>query len=85
MSDALHSEPLYASVERALTVEFRDLPVLTIFGERNDPFEFQKCWKVLFPSARQLVVPNGHHFPMCDDPTLVATSIKGWYRDVAAA
>jgi pimeloyl-ACP methyl ester carboxylesterase len=85
MSDALHSEPLYARVDRALTVEFRDLPVLTIFGERNDPFEFQKCWKALFPSARQVVVPNGHHFPMCDDPTLVATSIRAWYRDVVAA
>jgi pimeloyl-ACP methyl ester carboxylesterase len=85
MSDALHSEPLYASVERALTVEFRDLPVLTIFGERNDPFDFQKHWKGLFPSASQVVVPNGHHFPMCDDPTLVATNIRAWYRDVVAA
>jgi pimeloyl-ACP methyl ester carboxylesterase len=85
MSDALHSQPLYARVERALTAEFRDLPVLTVFGERNDPFEFQKCWKALFPSARQVVVPNGHHFPMCDDPTLVATSISAWYSDLVAA
>jgi haloalkane dehalogenase len=85
LSDALHSEPLYARVERALTVEFRRLPVLTIFGERNDPFEFQKRWKRLFPGARQVLVPNGHHFPMCDDPTLVASSIRAWRRDVVAA
>jgi haloalkane dehalogenase len=85
MNDALHSDPLYARLERALAVEFRRLPLLTIFGERNDPFEFQKRWKTLFPTARQVVVPDGHHFPMCDDPALVATSITTWYRGVVAA
>jgi haloalkane dehalogenase len=84
MSSALHSEPLYARVERALANEFRSLPVLTIFGERNDPFEFQKRWKALFPAAREVVVADGHHFPTCDDPALVATSIKTWYRGVVA-
>jgi pimeloyl-ACP methyl ester carboxylesterase len=85
MRDALHCEPVYARVGHALTHEFRGLPVLTIFGERNDPFSFQSRWKLLFPDARQVVVPDGHHFPMCDDPTLVATTIKSWYRDSVAA
>ena len=85
MSSALHSERLHARVERALTHEFWRLPVLTIFGERNDPFGFQKRWKALFPAAREVMVPDGHHFPMCDDPALVASSIKTWYRDVVAA
>jgi pimeloyl-ACP methyl ester carboxylesterase len=74
-----------ARVQRALTDQFRGLPLLTIFGERNDPFGFQRRWKSLFSKARQVVVPGGHHFPMCDDPALVATSINTWYRDVVAA
>jgi haloalkane dehalogenase len=85
MREGLHSEPLYARVEHALTATFRDLPVLTIFGERNDPFGFQTRWKALFPGARQVVVPDGHHFPMCDNPDVMATSIRTWYRDVVAA
>jgi len=85
MGDALDSEPLYERVQRALTDEFRDVPVLTIFGERNDPFAFQARWKALFPEVRQVVVKDGHHFPMCDDPAFVASSIRSWYRDVLAA
>ena len=85
MGDALRSHAIYARVQRALTDQFRDLPLLTIFGERNDPFGFQRRWKSLFPQARQVVVPGGHHFPMCDDPALVATSISSWYRDLVAA
>ena len=85
MRDALRSQTIYARVDRALTDQFQRLPLLTIFGERNDPFAFQKQWKSLFPDARQVVVPDGHHFPMCDDPALVAASIRGWYRHVVAA
>ena len=85
MGDALRSPALYARVQRALTEPFRDVPLLTIFGERNDPFGFQSRWKALFPAARQVVVPGGHHFPMCDAPALVASSISGWYRGVVAA
>jgi hypothetical protein len=29
-------------------------------------------------------VQNGHHFPMCDDPQLVADSISDWYADEIA-
>ena len=59
--------------------------MLTIFGEHNHPFEFQKRWKTLFPHARQVVVSDGHHFPMSDDPALAAVTIRSWYRDLVAA
>jgi len=73
---------VYHEVERALTGPLRQVPLLTIFGERNDPLKFQPRWKALFPEARQVVVSKGNHFPMCDDPDLVATSIRDWYRGV---
>ncbi len=66
-------------IESTLQGELHDRPVLTIFGERNDPFRFQPRWLELFPGAEQVVVPRGNHFPMCDDPQLVARAIRDWH------
>jgi len=49
--------------------------LVTIFGERNDPGHFQEKWLQRFPDATQVVVPGSYHFPMCDDPDLVAATI----------
>jgi pimeloyl-ACP methyl ester carboxylesterase len=78
--DARRCDGLYERVARALAGPFAQLPVLTIFGERNDPFGFQRRWKELFSDARQVVVANGNHFPMCDAPDLVAREIRDWYQ-----
>lgn len=80
MRDARFCDALYEEVERALTGRLHRLPVVTIFGERNDPLGFQPRWRSLFPSAPQVVIAKGNHFPMCDDPELVAETIRGWHR-----
>jgi len=85
MHSALDSEDLYEEVARALRGPFRKLPLLTIFGERNDPLGFQPQWKALFPQAEQTVVAGGNHYPMCDDPDLVARTIRTWHRERVAA
>jgi pimeloyl-ACP methyl ester carboxylesterase len=66
----------YAEVDTGLRGALSDLPLLTIFGERNDPLRFQPRWKALFPTAQQLTVRRGNHFPMCDDRELVAAAVK---------
>ena len=81
MRDAANASELYERVDEALSGSFRRLPLLTIFGERNDPLGFQPRWKHLFPDARQVVVSRGNHFPMCDDPDLVASSVREWHRE----
>jgi len=58
LHDALHSDPLYEEIGRALVGPFRHLPLLTVFGERNDPLGFQPVWKGLFPEAIQAVVAS---------------------------
>lgn len=86
LEDARKCDHIFASAERALRGPFQRLPLITIFGERNDPFGFQPRWKALFPQARQVVVAGGNHFPMCDDPDLVAESIRSWHaKEVAGA
>ena len=84
LGEALHSDAIFDEVSRALTGPFRRLPLLTIFGERNDPLKFQPQWKRLFPSARQIVIAKGNHFPMCDDPDRVANAIRDWHHDLIA-
>jgi pimeloyl-ACP methyl ester carboxylesterase len=76
MRDSLRSETVYGRTEWALAGPFSQLLVCTIFGERNDPMHFQRHWGQLFPHAHHVVVPKGNHFPMCDDPDLVAESIR---------
>jgi haloalkane dehalogenase len=76
LDDARRADAVYAQAVRALNGAFRELPIVTIFGERNDPLGFQPRWQHLFPTVRQVVVANGNHFPMCDDPDLVAQTIR---------
>lgn len=81
LNDARKSDLLYAEVGSALAGRFANLPILTIFGERNDPLGFQPRWKAMFPDAQQIVIAKGNHFPMCDAPDLVADAIRTWHRE----
>jgi haloalkane dehalogenase len=80
MRSARKSDGIYARVADALDGPLGSLPMMTIFGARNDPLRFQPKWKERFPSARQVVVPRGNHFPMCDAPQLVGGEISDWYE-----
>ena len=82
MRDARREMPIYDEIARALRGSLRTMPVVTIFGEKNDPFHFQRGWKEIFPGAWQVVVPGGNHFPMCDDPKLVAETIDAFHRSL---
>jgi haloalkane dehalogenase len=83
LNDARHSD-LYDDVARVIAGPLAHRPLLTIFGERNDPLKFQPQWKARFPLARQIVVSKGNHFPMCDAPDLVADEIRRWYGECVA-
>jgi haloalkane dehalogenase len=85
LRDARKSETIFEQVTAALRGPFRRLPLLTIFGERNDPLGFQPRWKAMFGNIRQVVVPKGNHFPMCDDPELVARSIREFHQNLPAS
>jgi haloalkane dehalogenase len=81
MRDALTCDGLFQRVEKALETTFKGLPFLSIFGERNDPFGFQRRWRELFPHAQQAIVTNGYHFPMCDNPQITAELIRSWHQE----
>lgn len=66
-------------LEAALTAQLQNIPALTIFGERNDPFGFQERFAGYLADVEQTVVARGNHFPMCDDPSGVAHRIADWH------
>ena len=70
---------LLGQVETALPEDLARLPLLTVFGSRNDPFGLAKRWKELFPAAEQHMVPGGNHYPMGDDPEAIAEWIRRWH------
>jgi pimeloyl-ACP methyl ester carboxylesterase len=70
---------LLGQAETALREDLARLPLLTVFGSRNDPFGLGKRWKELFPTAEQHIVPGGNHYPMGDDPEAVAGWIRRWH------
>jgi pimeloyl-ACP methyl ester carboxylesterase len=81
MRDACRCDVSYERIGTALAAPFTELPMFTIFGERNGPFHFQRRWKALFPDAAQMAVSKGNHFPMCDAPELVAKAIRAWHAN----
>ncbi len=83
MRSARRSQALFAEADQALITSLADRPVLTVFGERNDPFGFADRWRERFPHASSWVVEGGNHFPMCDDPVGLAERVAAWYDATA--
>lgn len=80
MRSALRETGYLESVGAGLATDLSQKPLLTVFGERNDPFGFQLRFREHFPAAKQMVIPGGNHFPMCDDPDGVAARIADWVK-----
>ncbi|WP_169806969.1 alpha/beta fold hydrolase [Actinomadura macra] len=79
MADARRNDRLFQHTEAALKGLLADRPLLTVFGQRNDPLKLQPEWKALFPDAVQHTIPGGYHFPMCDAPAQVADHLRTWH------
>ncbi len=80
LRDALQADDLYTRLESATSGVLSSRPVLTIFGEKNDPFDFQERHRATFADHESLVISNGNHFPMMDDPDLFAATVREWVR-----
>ena len=76
MSAVRHHD--FVTIDKAVAA-LADRSLLTIFGEDNDPLGFQPAWAQRFARIEQVEVPKGNHFPMCDDPGLVANAIRSWH------
>lgn len=80
MRAAITESDFLSEVEEGLSAVLAEKPLLTIYGEKNDPFGFQARFKEKSPLAWEMVIPGGNHFPMCDDPAGVASRIAEWHE-----
>ena len=84
MRSALGHPDFSDRVEEATLTVLNHLPVLSIYGEKNDPFGFQDRVADTWPDHEGIVVAGGNHFPMMDDPELFSASLRDWHaRKVA--
>ena len=84
LAGALRTDPLLAEVEWSLQSILAGLPVLTLFGRKNDPYGWQERFARIFPHATAAGIDDGHHFPFNDDPDGYAASICAWWAEKAA-
>jgi pimeloyl-ACP methyl ester carboxylesterase len=84
LAGVLRTGPLMAEVERSLRTTLAGLPVLTLFGRKNDAYGWQDRFARIFPHATAAGIDDGHHFPFNDDPDAYANAICAWWADKAA-
>lgn len=84
LAGLLRADPVMAEVERSLRTTLADLPVLTLFGRKNDPYGWQARFQQIFPQATAAGIPDGHHFPFNDDPGAYSAAICAWWAGKVA-
>ncbi len=81
LAEVLCIDPLMAEVERLLASSLAELPVLTLFGHKNDPYGWQARFGRIFPSATATAIPGGRHFPFNDDADGYSAAIQTWWAN----
>jgi haloalkane dehalogenase len=86
LAGVLRIDPMMAEVEQSLRTALAGLPVLTLFGHKNDRYGWQDRFQQIFPHATAAGINDGHHFPFNDDPDAYSAAISAWWaKNVATA
>ncbi|MBV9208519.1 MAG: alpha/beta fold hydrolase [Actinobacteria bacterium] len=85
LAGVLRIDPVLAEVERSLRATLAGLPVLTVFGRKNDRYGWQDRFQEIFPHATAAGIADGHHFPFNDDPDAYSAAISAWWAEKVAA
>jgi pimeloyl-ACP methyl ester carboxylesterase len=84
LAGVLRIDPVMADVERSLRTTLADLPVLTLFGRKNDPYGWQSRFQQIFPNVTAVGLAGARHFPFNDDPDAYGAAITAWWARNAA-
>jgi pimeloyl-ACP methyl ester carboxylesterase len=85
LAGVLRIDPVLAEIERSLQTTLAGLPVLTLFGCKNDRYGWQNRFQQSFPHATAACINDGHHFPFNDDPDAYSAAISAWWAEKVAA
>jgi len=83
LAGVLRIDPIMADVERSLRTTLADLPVLTLFGRKNDRYGWQDRFQQIFPDATAAGLADARHFPFNDDPDAYSAVITAWWARIA--
>jgi len=78
-------DPLMSQLERLLKTTLLDLPVLTLFGRKNDGYGWQERFGRTFLNVTAVGLTDGNRFPFNDDPDWYATAISDWWMNTVIA
>jgi pimeloyl-ACP methyl ester carboxylesterase len=81
LAGVLRIDPLMAEVERELKAKLSSLPVLTLFGRKNDPYHWQQRFAEVFRNVTAVGIEDGNHFPFNDDPDTYSAAIRRWWTE----
>jgi pimeloyl-ACP methyl ester carboxylesterase len=84
LAGLLRIDPVMATVEQSLETRLAGLPVLTLFGLKNDPYGWQARFQQIFPDATAAGIDDGRHFPFNDDPEAYSAAISAWWAQRVA-
>ncbi len=84
LAGVLQIDPVMDGLERSLRTTLADLPVLTLFGRKNDRYGWQSRFQQIFPNAAAAGIQDGHHFPFNDDPDAYSAAISAWWAQKVA-
>lgn len=83
-ADAASNAEIHRQAAAGLAV-LAPRPALTVFGAWGDYLRFRRAWRRRLLVLTEVTVPHGLHFPMTDDPTMVADAIATWDAATAGA
>ena len=81
LASAVAIDPLMADIERLLKTRLGTVPVLTLFGRKNDPYGWQERFAQIFQNVSAVGIERGHHFPFNDDPDAYSAAIRRWWAE----
>jgi len=84
LAELIRIDPLMSQLERELKTKLADVPVLTLFGCRNDRLGWQQRFGQMFRHVTAVRIEDGHHFPFNDDPDRYAAAIGDWWAEKVA-
>lgn len=76
-ADAARNREIHEEAAAGLA-RLGEAPVLAVFGAWDDYLRFGRQWRRLLPDVTSHKVPRSFHFPMNDNPQLVAEAITSW-------
>jgi haloalkane dehalogenase len=81
LAGVLRIDPLMAGIEHELASKLGDVPVLTLFGRKNDPYDWQDRFGHLLRNVTAVGIEDGRHFPFNDDPDAYSAALRRWWSE----